>query len=194
MIHVAPRRLAGMLDNAVAAAKQGNKPYPHIMLLSLDGELTASGVGQHVMIEDTEPGMGGEEDGVAIPYREAETASKAIRGIDGALRKDFTVYATIEGGVFRVENGDRTVVEIADDPEADSAWEFRADAQKHYDTPIRRGDRYTVYDTAILAVLGKLKPAEAEPRIVLYPGHVADTTLFRLNSIRGFIEGNRSDP
>lgn len=193
MIHIAPRRLAGMIDNALAAVKQGVKPYPYVLLLSLDGVLTASGIGQHVMVEDAEPGMEGPEDGVAIPLKEAEAVAKTVRSTEGALRKDHTVFASIRDGVFRVENGNETIVEVADIGEdADEAWGFRADHQQYYGEPYRKGDRYTIYETSILSVLGKLKPAEPESRILLYPGHVADTTMLRIGSVRGFIEGNRS--
>ena len=193
MIHIGPRRFAGMLDNALAAAKQGTKPFPHIMILALDGALTVSGVGQHVMVEDTEQGMGGPEDGVALRVKEAEAVAKTVRSTDGALKRDTTVYLTIEDGVLRVENGAETIVEVADvGDEADGAWTIRADSQHYYGEPVTRGDRYTIYETSILSVLGKLKPAEPESRILLYPGHVADTTMLRIGSVRGFIEGNRS--
>lgn len=195
MIHLAPRRLAGMIDNALAAVKQGNKPHPYLLLLALHGKLTASGIGQYVMVEDAEPDMEGPEDGVAIPLKEAEAVAKTIRGTEGALRKDHTVFASIRDGVFRVENGNETIVEVADlGEEADEAWGFRADHQQYYGEPVTRGSRYDLFDNSILAVLGKLKPASAESRILLYPHHAAETMMFRLDTIRGFCQGNTSDP
>lgn len=182
-----------MLDNALAAAKQGNKPHPYILALALGGMLTVSGIGQHAMVEDEEPGMGGEEDGVGIPIKEAEAVAKTVRSTEGALRRDHTVYLTITDGVLRVDNGGETIVEVADvGEEADGAWEFRANHQPYYDQAVTTSGRYDVFDNSVLAVLGKLKPASAETRLLLYPRHVADTAMFRLDTIRGFIEGNRT--
>lgn len=195
MIHIGPRRFAGMLDNALAAAKQGTKPFPWVMILALDNTLTVAGIGQHVMVEDAEPDMGGEEDGVAIPVKEAEQVAKTVRSTDGALRKDHTVYLTITDGVLRVDNGGDTIIEIADvGDEADQAWEFRANHQSHYDQPVSRAERYDVFDNTILATLGKLKPSGSENRIILYPHHAGDAMMFRLDTIRGFVEGNRTPP
>ena len=184
-----------MLDNALAAAKQGNKPHPYVLVLSLGGALTVTGIGQHAMVEDEEAGMEGPEDGVGIPIKEAEAVAKTVRSTDGALRRDHTVYLTITDGVLRVDNGGDTIVEIADvGEEADGAWEFRADHQQYYGEPVTGGSRYDLFDNGILAVLGKLKPASAESRILLYPHQAKDTMMFRLDTIRGFCQGNTSDP
>ena len=195
MIHIGPRRFAGMLDNALAAAKQGTKPFPHIMILALDGALTVSGVGQHVMVEDTEQGMGGPEDGVALRVKEAEAVAKTVRSTEGALKRDTTVYLTIDDGVLRVENGAETIIEVADvGDEADGAWAIRADSQHYYGEPVARADRYDLFDTSVLAVIGKLKPDSVESRVLLYPRHAGDTAMFRVGSVRGFVEGNRTPP
>lgn len=193
-IHIPPRRLAGMLDNAILGAKQGNKPFPWVLILIAGGNLVACGTGQHIMVEDHETGATGMDGaGMALPYSEAEQVAKAVRGVPGAGRKDMTVHLTVTDSLLKVEHGDTTIAEVADiGPEADEAWELRLDAQKLYEAPLEPLESVCVYDLSILTTLGKLKPAETESRLVLWPNHAANTTMWRHGSIKGFIEGNRT--
>lgn len=192
-----PRRLAGLLDNAVVCAKQGNKPYPYVLLLAGAGGLASCGIGQHVMCEDREPaGVAWPiETGMALHYTEAEQVSKAVRGVPGAGRKDAQVDAAITDESLTIMDGPNIVAEVADiGDEAADAWELRLDAQDLYDSPVEPSGRFTVYDTSILSVLGKLKPANSDTRMLLTPCHAGDTTMFRMGSLRGFLEGNRTTP
>ena len=192
-----PRRLAGLLDNAVACAKQGNKPYPYVLLLAEAGGFTSCGIGQHIMCEDTEPvaettPVGA---GMALHYTEAEQVAKAVRGVPGAGRKGAQVDVAVTDESITIMDGPNIIAEVADiGDEAGGAWELRLDAQNLYDSPVEPSGRFTVYDTSILAVLGKLKPANSDTRILLTPCHAGDTTMFRMGSLRGFLEGNRTPP
>lgn len=189
-MYVTPRRAASLIDNAVAAAKIGNKPHPYVMVIH-DSGLHTAGVGQFAMVEDSEPGDDGHGEAVALTVSEAEEVSKAIRGVPGAARKDTQVSVTIRNEVLRVELGEDVIVEVADiGDEADEAWGIRLDAQPLYDTPIERADRVAVFDTTILGVLAKLKPSGESRRAIIYPSWAKDTALFRLGSTRGFIQGN----
>lgn len=179
-----------MLTNAETAAKQGNKPFPYV-LISEPGGLSMTGIGQHILVEDIESG----DDGlgaVAVTSDEAGEAAKIIRGVPGATKRDAEVAVTLAGDVFRVFYGDETLVEVADiGDEALDAWELRMDAERLYDAPLKRADRLTMYDTSILTKLGQLKSGDGSKRVTLWPSHAGDTTLWRLGTLRGFIEGNR---
>ena len=189
-MYLTPRRAAGLFDNAVAAAKIGNKPYPYVMVIH-DSGLHTAGIGQFAMVEDSEHGDDGHGEAVALAVSEAEEVSKAIRGVPGAARKDTQVSVTVRDDVLIVEMGEDVIVEVADiGDEADEAWRLRLDAQPLYDSPIERADRVAVFDTTILSVLAKLKPSGESRRAVIYPSWAKDTALFRLGSTRGFIQGN----
>lgn len=197
MTHIKPRRLAAMLDNALVAAKQGNKPYPLVGIAEGDGMLQTFGIGQHLLVCDREhiESGGAAVTVVVIPSDEAEDAAKAIRQMPGAARKDTTVYATATGSVFTVASGDDTIVSLpsVDDDESGSFLsEFESACGLEAREP--RKD-FALYSNQILATLGKLKPnGEGGDRIMLEAAYAGDTTRFWTGSVWGFIEGNRTDP
>ena len=190
MNYLHPTRLANLLGNAETAAKQGSKPYPYVLIFEDDG-IRVAGIGQHLMVEDYEPGNPG-SGAVAITHDEAKEAAKAIRGAPNAGKKDTEVSVSLDGDIFRVAAGDEVFVEIADlGDEADDAWELRLKAQELYESPRERADRLTMYDVTILTKLGQLKPGDGSKTVTLWPSFAADTTVWELGSVRGFIEGNR---
>lgn len=168
-----------------------------MLLLAGAGGLASCGIGQHVMCEDDEPAgvVVPIEAGMALHYTEAEQVAKAVRGVPGAGRKDAQVDVTITDESLTIMDGPNIIAEVADiGDEAADAWELRLDAQDLYGSPVEPSGRFTVYDTSILSVLGKLKPANSDTRMLLTPCHAGDTTMFRMGSLRGFLEGNRTTP
>jgi hypothetical protein len=197
VIHIVIGRLRKMLSNAIESAKtaQGrDKPHPYVMMTERDGLLVA-GAGQWSFVEDHEPMESG-TGSAAIRLDEALLVDEALKDHPDSLKKSAVVAVSFDDDILRVQDGSETLVEIRDvGDEAAGAWNVRRTAmQLRGETPPAPAERIAVYSASVIGLLGKLKTASGDDRLVLYPNAAGNSTLFRMGSVWGWLEGNRTDP